>query len=136
VAKATITHHPHPGVLQRTLRSPHGAVARDLYRRGLRVQAAARRYVGKDTGHLASRIEVRPYQTPAGAWGVRVGVWTVRYARWHHDGNFHTQGTYIYPVRARALRFKPKGAAGLVFARRVRSYRGSRFLTRALRAAK
>jgi hypothetical protein len=136
VAKGTVTRHPNPAVIYRVLRGPTGAVAQDQYRRALRMQAAARRFVGKDTGYLAARIEVRPYRARNDAPGFHVGVWGVGYARVHHDGNWHRQGAYIRPVRARALRFKPKGSARFIFARKVRSYRGSRFLTRALAFAK
>ena len=130
MASARVTRDRHRGRIYHTLASPDGAVTRDMYRKALKVQAAARGFCGKRTGHLASRIEVRPYQKPGGGVGMHVGVWTVRYARFHHDGNWHTQGEFIRPVRKKALRFVAGGR--VIFATKVRSYRGSHFLTRAI----
>jgi hypothetical protein len=134
VASASIRRDLDTGAIERILRGPTGAVARDQYRRALKVQAAARGFVGTDTGYLASRIEVRPYVGRDGAHAFKIGVWTVRYARVHHDGNWHRQGAYIRPVRARALRFVIGGR--VIFAAKVRSYRGSKYLTKALRFAR
>lgn len=40
----------------------------------------------------------------------------------------------IYPVRAKALRFKPKGASGYVFARSVKGFSGAHFMQNAYKA--
>lgn len=50
------------------------------------------------------------------------------YARWQHEGT----RTPIVPRRARALRFRPRGAGGWVYARRVRGVQGVPWLNRAL----
>jgi hypothetical protein len=137
MADARITRDRHRGRIYHTLESRDGAVARDMYAKALRVQAAARGFCGKRTGHLASRIEVKPYQKRGGGWGMHVGVWTVRYAGFHHDGNFHRQGEFIRPTRAvgrngrpPALRFVIGGR--VIYRAKVRSYRGSKYLTRAI----
>lgn len=132
MATATVTHRPNPGAISRTLGARNGGVARDMYRRGLAVQARARQLVGVDTGHLRSQISVDLVPAPGG-WAVRITADTP-YARFHHDGNFHRQGAYIRPVRARALRFQVGGR--VVFAAKVRSFRGNPFLQRALAAGR
>jgi hypothetical protein len=48
----------------------------------------------------------------------------VRWAGWQEWG---VQGP-IYPVRAKALRFKPKGSASFVFAKFVRGFPGAHFM--------
>lgn len=53
------------------------------------------------------------------------------YATWINNGNGRPGG-YIYPRRARVLRFKPGGGQAFVYARRVKVYEGSQFLTKAL----
>lgn len=40
------------------------------------------------------------------------------------------------PKRAKALRFKPKGANGYVFAKRVKGFKGAFFYTKAIRSAR
>lgn len=107
----------------RVLRGP--GIQRDLYRRGKRVEAAAKRFVGVDTGRLRASIStdlVTRNSYPA----VRIGS-TVNYAYVHHQGH-----KPIVPVRAKALRFRPKGSRVWVFAKRVRAVAGTHYLTRAL----
>jgi hypothetical protein len=128
MASAWVHLHPHPGVLQRQLRSPTGGVARDMYRRGKRVEAAAKRLVGVDTGRLRADIGTRPVVV-GGVPGVEVGT-DVQYARVHHDGR-----GWVYPVRARVLAFRPKGSSRVIFRPRARPARGTYYLTRAMPAA-
>jgi hypothetical protein len=129
----TVSHRPNPGAVSRTLGARGGGVARDMERRGRNVQARARQLVGVDTGHLRSRIFVQLVPAPDG-WAARVYVDDVGYARFHHDGNWHRQGAYIRPVRARALRLR--FGSRVVFAAKVRSFGGNPFLTRALPAGR
>jgi hypothetical protein len=56
------------------------------------------------------------------------------YARWVNDGN-GPPGSFIYPRRARVLRFKGSSGA-FVYAQRVKAYEGSRYLTKALESLK
>ena len=57
---------------------------------------------------------------------VRVGNSHPAY-RWQEDGR-----GWVYPKRGRFLRFRPKGAAGYVYARKVRPVKPGRMLAGAL----
>lgn len=62
----------------------------------------------------------------------RTGVWyevgtDLLYMFFQHEGT-RDHG----PVRARRLRFKPKGSSAFVFAKRVKGVKPSKFLTKAL----
>jgi hypothetical protein len=109
--------------IARTLRGP--GVQRDMLRRGHRVRSAAVRFVGVDTGRLRASVGV-DLVNRGGLPAARIGS-RVKYARLHHDGHGP-----IVPVRARALRFRPKGSRTWVFAKRVRAVKGTKYLTRAL----
>jgi hypothetical protein len=130
MATVRVSHQPHPGAIYRTLGARNGGVARDIYRRGLQVQARARQLVGVDTGHLRSRILVELVPSRDGLWAARIGA-NVRYARVHHEGH-----GWIFPVHARVLAFKPKGSGEVIFRPRVRPVAGTKFLTRALPAGR
>lgn len=132
-----------PTAIQALLRGPQGAVARDLYRRGLRVESAAKQNISGrggpkrvDTGRLRSTIHTQLI-VRNGQPAVIVGT-NVRYGRYVHDGT----GIYgplhrpIRPRRAKFLRFKPKDAKRYVYVRQVAGMRPNRFLHNALRAAK
>jgi hypothetical protein len=135
VAQGTVSHRPNPGVISRTLGARSGGVARDMERRGRNVQARARQLVGVDTGHLRSRIFVQLIPARGGpGWAARIYVDDVAYAKFHHDGNYHRQGRWIRPVRARALRLR--FGSRVVFAAKVRSFGGNPFLQRALPAGR
>jgi hypothetical protein len=129
--------------LNQLLRSPSGAVARDMMRRGYKVQARARQLLGGggpqnpkriNTGYLRSSISVR--LIVRSHITVRIGT-SLRYALWVHDGT----GLYgplrrrITPKNARALRFRVKGKSGYVFAKSVRGMKRNQFLKDALPAA-
>lgn len=71
-----------------------GAVARDMLRRGLRVESAAKRRISHsprriDTGRLRASINTRPI-VHGGLPGVRVGT-NVDYAIYVHEGTRHMQ---------------------------------------------
>lgn len=73
-----------------------------------------------DTGRMAASVGVR-----------QVGPATFRV----HSGMFYTMyqemGTRAHgPVRAKALRFKPKGSSKVVFAQRVRGIEPGRFFAK------
>lgn len=118
------------GALNALLRSPSGPVARELYRRGKRVEAAAKRLVGVDTGRLRASIST-DLIARGGVPVARVGT-RVRYGLVHHEGH-----GWIYPKRPGGrLVFRPKGSRTLVFATKVRPVPGTHYLTRALPAAR
>ena len=124
---AHITHRLHQGELDRLLKSPNGAVAKDLLRRGLRVESQAKRNLGGvdgpkrvDTGRLRASITTQ-LVTIRGWPAVRVGT-NVSYAVYVHEGTgiYGPRGVPIRPVRARMLRFVPRGQTKPVYARQVR----------------
>jgi hypothetical protein len=88
-----------------------GMVARDMYKRGKRVERAAKRQVGKDTRNLERHIDtdVRAgVLGPVATVGVRVEP-GIGYAYWHHEG------TKPHLIAARKpgehLRFRGRGGA-------------------------
>lgn len=76
-----------------TFQSEDGDVGRDLFRRGTRVQLAAKRQVGKKTHRLERSIVKRASHGPAGSGAGKGGDLTmavgsdVAYALLHHDGS-------------------------------------------------
>ena len=136
-------HTVHQDRVEYLLRSPTGPVARDLLKRGLKVESRAKLLLAGgggrpkriDTARLRSSIRTVPGQDN-GAPVVRIGT-AVHYARWVHSGT----GIYgplhrpIRPTRARFLRFRPKGSTRFVYARSVKGMRGNAFLADALSAA-
>lgn len=113
------------GALDRLLRSPGGPVARDVLRRGRRVEAAARRNAPVATGRLRGSISAEL----TGANGVPTArvVASADYARFVHDGRG--------PIRGKLLAFTPRGAARPVVVRAVGPTRPNPFLRNALREA-
>lgn len=126
------------------------AQAKDLLRRGLKVQAKARRLVGGAEGHpkrvnsgiLRSSISVQLREV-AKSPVVRVGT-NKKYARWVHDGTgiYGPHATRIVPKTAKALVFASKkyGAKkgkfkGKVVVRSVKGMQKNEFLKDALSAA-
>lgn len=111
---SSMNHIFDPSVLQFMFNSPQGAVAKDLMKRGARVESRAKRNVSGiggsgpkrvDTGHLRSSIKHQLVIRPEGL-SVRIGT-NVYYARFVHDG------TGIYGPRKRVI--KPKRAKALVW---------------------
>lgn len=60
----------------------------------------------------------------------------VEYADYQEFGTglYGPRGAYIYPTKAKALRFRPKGATAFVFAKRVRGVRPAHFMRDAAKA--
>lgn len=111
---SSVTRKLDPSVLQFIFNSPEGGVAKDLMKRGARVESRAKRNVSGiggsgpkrvDTGHLRSSIKHQLVIRPIGL-SVRIGT-NVYYARFVHDG------TGIYGPRKRVIR--PKRAKALVW---------------------
>lgn len=120
--------------LNRLLRSPGGPVARDMIRRGQKVQAAARRRINSRTGRLSRSIEVN-IVIVGGTAGARIGT-DLHYARFVHDGTgiYGPSNRPIRPTRGRALAFSGRG--GQVVVASSSGQRGTHFLRNALRAAR
>lgn len=91
----------------------NGAVGKDLSRRALRVQLAAKAQTGVDTGKLKRDI-TKSWGTGSSDLAIKVGS-TVPYALMHHNG---TRPHIIRPKRAKALRWVAKNG-NVVFARVV-----------------
>jgi len=129
-------------LLNAQLNSPNGNLARDLLRRGIRVQSQAKRNLGGgptgprriDTGRLRTSIAV-DLRTYRGRPAVRIGT-NVYYARWVHDGTglYGPRRRLIRPARRRVMRWRSGG--GFVYARYTRGMRPNHFLTGALDAAR
>lgn len=121
---------------------PGGPPANGLQRAGGRVRDMSKAIITQegrvDRGQMRNAItselvEVGFFNKRVVA---RVTAWA-DHARFQHEGTANDGQGYIYPVRAKVLRFKPKdmrgvrGKRGYVFARRVRGVKGIRFLKRA-----
>lgn len=137
--------------LEQILTSPAGGVAKDLLKRGVRVQSRARRNLGGatgsgprriNTGHLRASVGVSLVLAPVDL-SVRVGT-NVSYALFVHDGTglYGPKHSVIRPRRARALVFRSKlyGAkkgkfAGYVVVKSVRGMRPNPFLADAIKSA-
>jgi hypothetical protein len=107
-----------------------GTIAQATWRAAGKVRDDAKREITSqglvDTGKMRQSVVARRVRKG------RPGVWyeigsELPYAYFQHEGT-RDHG----PVRARLLRFKPKGSGVYVFARRVRGVRATKFLTRAL----
>lgn len=147
-----VKHKFNDAVLIEIFRGPTGGVARDLLKRGARVQSRARKNLGGATGSGPRRINTGLLRASIAVvlvpqpthLVVRVGT-GVSYALFVHDGTglYGPKHKLIYPRTARVLVFKSKiyGAkkgkrAGRVFARFVRGMKPNPFLRNALPAFK
>lgn len=148
---ASVTHVFNQAQLEQILTSPAGGVAKDLLKRGVRVQSRARRNLNGatgsgprrvNTGLLRASIDVQLVLQPKDL-AVRVGT-GVYYALWVHDGTglYGPKRTVIRPKQAKALVFRSKiyGAkkgkfAGRVVVKYVRGMKPNPFLKNALSAA-
>jgi hypothetical protein len=140
---ASFSHRLNSGAVQAMLKAPNGGVARELLRRGLLVETQAKRNLGGvggpkriDTGRLRSSIATQ-LVTRDGAPAVLIGT-NVFYAKWIHDGTgvHGPRHTRIVPVRAKFLRFRPKGSRTFVYRRSVAGMVRNQFLKNALAAAR
>ena len=137
-------------VLQHMFKSPLGAVAKDLMKRGARVESRAKRNLSGiggsgpkrvDTGHLRSSIKHQLITRPEGL-SVRVGT-NVHYAIFVHDGTglYGPKHTVIKPKRAKALVWrsalhgqKSGKFRGFVVVKSVKGMKPNPFLAAALPA--
>lgn len=120
---------PNPVQFTNFRSSQTGVIGRDLYKRGLALQAKARRSAPKDTGRMAASIRV-DYHTSLNPHVV-IGAYT-SYSYMVHEG---TRPHTIQGGVGRLLSFNVGGK--IVYARKVNhpGTRPTRFLTRHLAAA-
>jgi hypothetical protein len=146
---SSVHHVVNHAQLQYILSSPTGPVAKDLLKRGARVESRAKRNLAGiggrpkriDTGHLRASIGTNLIVRPDGM-AVRVGT-GVFYALYVHDGTglYGPKHTVIRPKFGRVLVFRSKiyGAkkgkyAGKVVVTFVRGMKPNPFLKDALPA--
>lgn len=137
-------HTIHQGALYAFLHNPTGGVARDILRRGLKVETQAKRNLaganGKprriDTGQTRASVTTA-LTFPSGIPTARIGS-PLRKAVWIHYGTgiYGPRHTRITPKRAQFLRFKPRGSRRYIYVRSVKGMRANPFLKDALSAAK
>lgn len=142
--------------LDALLYAPAGPVVQDVWKRGHRVAALAKRLCPVDEGTLRASIYVEVIVGPGGVV-CRVGS-RLRYAIFVHEGTglYGPRHAMIRPVHARMLAWPVRGTSssrpssvpgrgrvtsksltptGWAFARQVRGVRPRRFLSEALPAA-
>lgn len=127
------------GLSRKIRQASKDAIARDMMRRGINVESAAKRRISAnpkriDTGRLRSSIRARPI-VYRGYGGARIGT-NVKYAAFVHNGTgiFGPRHAPITPRRKKFLRFTTR-AGDVVFAKKVKGMRANPFLTDALPAA-
>lgn len=106
--------------------SKEGLVGRDLDRRALRIQTAAKAQVGVKTGRLQRSIKRYWRRERGKTLSVSVGS-NVRHAAVHHDG---ARPHVIRARNAKALRYERKDGT-IVFAKSVHhpGHKANRYLT-------
>lgn len=138
--------------LETLLVSPQGGVAKDLVKRGQRVQSRAKRNLGGGTGSGPKRVDTGLLRASIGtnlsvtSTGLTMRVGTgVYYALYVHEGTgiWGPKGRVIKPKNGKVLVFKSKvyGAkkgkyVGKVVVPFVKGMKPNPFLTNALQAAK
>lgn len=125
----SVRFQPYPVAWQQFRTSKSQPIGKDLYKRGLKLQALARKSAPKDTGALAKSISVK-YHIVGLNPHVIVGAYT-SYAYMVHEG------TRPHPINAkpeRLLRFVVNGR--VVYAKKVQhpGTRPTRYLSRHLRS--
>lgn len=122
------------------LQSQGGAVAKDLFRRGKKVEAKAKLNLQRppkriDTGYLRSSIHTELVSL-GGMPAVRVGT-NVYYAIYVHEGTgvYGPKGRMITPIHGKFLSWKVKNGKR-IFAVAVKGMQPNPFLRDALPAAK
>jgi hypothetical protein len=145
MAKVTATHKLNTAQINFILHSPAGPAARDLIKRGIRVQNRARRNLGGTTGSGPRRIDtgllrasIHTNLLSGGQWlTMRVGSGQY-YALWVHDGTgiYGPRARPIKPKTAKYLRFRWKKMGNKVFYfKSVKGMPANPYLKNALPAA-
>lgn len=130
MARTRVHIHLNHANITRVTSAPGGEVDRAVARAAGVTRDRAKRNLttdgSVDTGRLRQSVRYQRIPSSRGSVTYEVGT-DVFY------GEYLEEGTRAHgPRRARVLRFKPKGASGFVFARRVRGVRATRWLSRAL----
>jgi hypothetical protein len=128
-----VVQHLNQQALSELLESPTGGVGRELFRRGVRVQARARQLCPVDTGRLRASINVEMTRN-RNRLACRVGT-NVKYARFVHYGTgvYGPKSRPITPTHASVMAFTPRGGKAVVYASSVRGMPGVPFLSEALK---
>lgn len=121
-------------VNQREMLQPGGVVYRGFQKAAGRTRDRAKvnlTRVGRvDTGRLRNSI-VYEIQVNGPKISATVGT-DVEYAKFIHSGTANNGQGFIYPRRATVLRFRPRGGAGFVYAKKVRGIKGTPFIQDAI----
>ena|SRR5688572_18469573 len=142
MATVRITNVLNPAQIAYILKSPAGPTARDLIKRGVRVQTRARRNLSGNTGSGPKRVDTGllrasiATQLRVDLEGLVMRVGTgVRYARWIHDGTgiYGPKARMIKPKQAKYMRWYNKQGTA-VFARQTKGMKPNPFLRNALPA--
>lgn len=137
-----VYHQLDRAAIKQLLSSPNGPVAKDMLRRAIKVESAAKRNISGaggpkrvDTGRLRASITHALVMTTGKPIG-RVGT-NVKYALYVHEGTgiYGPRGAYIVPKKSRFLVFTAKDGK-TIFTKRVSGMRKNQFLKNALKAAK
>ncbi len=116
-----VYHVFNPVEVQRILASRTGGVARDLLRRGYRVEAEAKRRCPVDHGRLRASIttQLASGHSSGVPFHVRIGT-NVEYALYVEKGTglYGPRHARIYPTRGKVMVFTPRKAPGGAFVKR------------------
>lgn len=140
---AKVTHKLNQAQINYILKSPTGPVARDLVKRGIKVQTRAKRNLNGgtgsgpkrvDNGHLRASINTELRMGLDGDLVMRVGS-GLYYSLWVHDGTgiYGPRARPITPKKAKFLRWVDK-AGTPHFAKSVRGMKPNTYLKSALPA--
>jgi|SRR5882757_5911972 len=118
--------------INKQLKGPTGALAKELLRKGLRIQNAAKKRCPVDQGRLRASITLK-IVTEAGILKAEIGT-DVDYALYVHNGTglFGPTSSQIFPQRGKFMVFQPKGSSQSVFATHTSGQKPVPFLNDAL----
>jgi HK97 gp10 family phage protein len=130
----TVTDTTHVGAGAQ-ISAPTGIIARDMLRRGYKVERRAKELCPVDTGRLRASISlVQVFRNNVPVVQVGTNVYYAQYVEFG-TGIYGPRHQRITPKNGRYLVFKPRGSRDKVFARSVAGSRPRPFLTEALPAA-
>jgi hypothetical protein len=135
-----VRHHYKPATMHEILASPHGGLAKNMFKRAVRVQSEAKKNLQRppqrvNTGQLRASITISPYLYK-GYPAFRIGS-SLKHARFVHDGTgiYGPHHQMIEPVNAKVLHWQGVGGVDF-FARKVKGMPPNPFLRDALFVAK
>lgn len=125
--KMTFRYHINNAALERLKVTSSSEAAEWAARRTRnRVRHEIRKSGRIDTGRMHDSIEISEARRARNRVTYNVGS-ALDYTLYQNEGIGP-----VYPVRAKVLRFKPKGSNQYVFARRTRGFKGAKFYQKAL----